>query len=105
MIERLALWGPLAPGGAEHWLVRSIAGEWSEATVSGWEYTIGFGPAAGQPGLTLDPDAPVISVAVLTSDRLDRHWRDLDAHLGSGYRRVRAETLSAWIHETDPTAE
>ncbi len=105
MTERLAVWGPLAPGGDEHWLVRSIAGEWSEATVHGWEYTIGFGPAEGQPGLTLDPAAPALPVAVLTSDRLDRQWRDIDDHLGPGYRRVFHEPLDAWTHETNPTAD
>lgn len=117
MTEHLATYGTLMPGEENHWVVRSIRGEWSEGTVTGWTYPIGFGPAEGYPGFTADPAAPPVSVAVLSCDPgvLDRHWREIDAFEGPGYRRIEidvmrsdgdaAETTRAWIYETDPEAE
>ena len=111
---RLATYGTLMPGAENHWVVRNIAGEWSEGFVLGWAYPIGFGPADGYPGLTLDPSGPRVPVAVLTSDRLDRHWREIDDFEGPGYRRVECDveltdgtttSVRAWIYETDPEAE
>lgn len=116
-MEHLATYGTLAPGEDNHWLVRNIAGEWRTGTVTGWAYPIGFGPADGYPGFTHDPDGPPVEVAVLSSDRLDRHWREIDDFEGPGYRRIEVEVtlidselsisnpLTAWIYETDPTAE
>lgn len=120
-VERLAVYGTLMPGAENHWLVRPIAGEWSRGHVRGWAYPIGFGPAEGFPGLTLDPNGNPVPVAVLASTRLDRHWREIDDFEGPGYRRVECEvwldddtapdagapdrTVTAWIYETDPEAE
>ncbi len=109
----LAVYGTLMPGGENHWLVRSIAGEWTTGTVAGWAYPIGFGPAEGHPGITLDPAGGRVPVAVLTSDRLPTHWREIDDFEGPGYRRVRCPVeltddgtiVEAWIYETDPEAE
>ncbi len=113
MIEHLATYGTLQPGEANHWVVRNIAGEWSEGTVPGWTYPIGFGPAEGYSGLTLDPAGQRVPVAILSSDRLDKHWRDIDDFEGPGYKRRQTDvvttadgkTLRAWIYETDPQAE
>jgi len=100
------------PGEDNHWVVRNIAGEWSNATVLGWTYPIGFGPAEGYPGLTLDAAGPPVDLAVLSSDRLDKHWREIDEFEGPGYRRIQCnielasgESIRAWIYETDPQAE
>lgn len=111
-VERLALYGTLRRGEENHWLVRSIAGTWTVGTVSGWTYSIGWGPAEGYPGITLDAAGNRVPVDVLTSDRLDRHWRELDEFEGPGYRRIETEvvladddTVTAWIYETVPDAE
>ncbi|MEZ5165502.1 MAG: gamma-glutamylcyclotransferase family protein [Acidimicrobiales bacterium] len=115
MTDHLATYGTLMPGEENHWVVRGIAGRWSAGAVRGWTYPIGFGPADGYPGLTLDPSGDageLVPVAVLSSDQLDRHWRAIDDFEGPGYRRVRTSvelddgtTLTAWIYETDPEAE
>jgi gamma-glutamylcyclotransferase (GGCT)/AIG2-like uncharacterized protein YtfP len=112
VIEHLATYGTLQPGEENHWVVRNIAGEWSEGTVAGWTYPIGFGPAEGYPGFTLDPAGQPVPVAILSSDRLDKHWRDIDDFEGPGYKRLQTDittadgtTLRAWIYETDPQAE
>jgi gamma-glutamylcyclotransferase (GGCT)/AIG2-like uncharacterized protein YtfP len=110
--EYLATYGTLMPGEENHWMVRSITGEWATGTAHGWVYPIGFGPAEGYPGFTLDASGPAVTVAVLRSDRLEKHWREIDDFEGSGYRRVRClvtlddgTNVEAWIYETDPEAE
>lgn len=111
-IEHLATYGTLMPSGENHWMVRNIAGEWSNGTVAGWTYPIGFGPAESYPGLTLDPAGPTVELAVLSSDRLDKHWREIDEFEGPGYKRIQCDvqldsgdSVRAWIYETDPEAE
>ena len=110
--ERLATYGALTPGGENHWVVRNIGGDWLDGAVLGWTYPIGFGPADGDPGITLDPAGVSVPVAVLVSDHLDKHWREIDDFEGPGYRRVECdviidsgEQVRAWIYETDPDAE
>ena len=49
---------------------------------AGWGATLGF------PALEVDPDGPVVGVAVLESADLPAHWERLDAFEGPGYRRV-----------------
>ncbi|MDW3217051.1 MAG: gamma-glutamylcyclotransferase family protein [Acidimicrobiales bacterium] len=112
--EHLATYGTLMPGEENHWVVRGIAGTWTNGTVAGWTYPIGFGPAEGYPGFTADPAGPAVEVAVLTCEagRLAKHWREIDEFEGPGYRRMEidvvmegGETARAWIYETDPEAE
>ena len=111
-MNSLATYGTLQPDGEHHWVVRNIAGEWRTGTVRGWQYPIGFGPAEGYPGISLDPGGNTVVVAVLTSDRLESHLHEIDDFEGPGYNRVKCdvtldsgETIRAWIYETDPTAE
>ena len=111
-MSALATYGTLMPGAENHWLVRTIAGEWDTGTVRGWAYPIGFGPAEGHPGITLDAAGGTVKVAVLRSDSLEKHWHEIDEFEGAGYRRVECdvtldsgETIRAWIYETDPEAE
>ena len=106
----LAVYGTLRPGEENHWMVRNIEGDWLAGRVHGWTYTIGWGPAEGHPGLTLSPEGSTVDVAVLRSDRLERHWREIDDFEGPGYRRVETEvsldtgtdstSVMSWIYET-----
>ena len=114
MTEYLATYGTLMPGEENHWVVRGIAGDWTEGTVRGWTYTLGFGPAEGYPGFTADPDGPAVAVAVIACapGELDRHWHEIDRFEGPGYRRVEidvtladGDTVPAWIYEADTEAE
>jgi gamma-glutamylcyclotransferase (GGCT)/AIG2-like uncharacterized protein YtfP len=80
--------------------------------VRGWTYDITWGPGAGYPGITLDPDGNEIEVDVLESDRLGKFWRTLDDYEGAGYTRIRTTvltgdgtTVTAWIYEARPDAE
>ena len=106
MVDRLAVYGTLRRGGSNHHVVSGITGDWASGTVRGWVYEIGWGDAAGYPGLTLDAAGPSVAVDVLSSPDLDRHLRTLDRFEGPGYRRVTTEVAledgsveSAWVYE------
>ena len=108
---RIAFYGTLRQGAENHYEVRSIPGVWHVATVRGWVYDITWGPADGYPGISLDPDAPVVEVDVLVSDDLEKHLQRLDDFEGPGYRRVEVDvtlddgtSAPAWIYEADPEA-
>lgn len=103
---RLAVYGTLRRGEANHHVVAGIPGSWSAGTVRGWVYELTWGPAAGYPGLTLDPEGSAVPVDVLASDDLERHMTRLDRFEGDGYRRVVAtvtleggEPVEAWVYE------
>ena len=85
---RLATYGTLAPGRANHHQLSGLAGRWSEATVRGRLVEEGWGADLGFPGLILDPAAAPIAVHVFESPDLPAHWPRLDSFEGDGYRRV-----------------
>lgn len=106
MVDRIAVYGTLRRGEANHHVVSGIPGDWVSGTVRGWTYEIGWGDAAGYPGLSLDDAGPVVDVDVLSSPDLGRHLERLDRFEGPGYRRVVVDvsledrtTVEAWIYE------
>lgn len=88
---RLATYGTLAPGRANHAQLADIPGRWSEGSVRGRLVQTGWGAALGFPGLVLDPEGQTIEVLVFESSELIEHWDRLDAFEGEGYERI--ETL------------
>lgn len=101
---RLATYGTLAPGRANHHQLIQLKGLWRQGTVRGRLIKAGWGAALGFPGLVLDPRGGDVSVHLFVSDDLPRHWRRLDAFEGSGYRRTETLVqtvdgdLEAWIY-------
>ena len=91
MTERLAVYGSLAPGEANHGQLAGLAGDWRPGTVRGRLVASGWGSAAGYPGLRPDPDGPEVAVQVFESDDLPAHWPRLDAFEGDEYERVTVE--------------
>jgi len=92
---RLAVYGSLAPGQANHHQLAGLQGSWSSGTVRGRLLPPGWGAALGYPGLMLDPAADEIAVQILTSDDLPRHWARLDDFEGEGYRRTIVMVMTA----------
>jgi len=94
--HRLAVYGTLRPGRSNHHELADIDGEWLRGTVRGTLYDdVNWGPAAGYPGLVLDPEGPPVEVDLLQAAGLPDHWPRLDAFEGDGYRRVITEVITA----------
>ena len=88
MVERIFVYGSLAPGREnEHFLSR-IGGFWEAATVTGRFYHEGWGAAMGYPGVVLDENGEKIPGYVFSSDKLADHWAELDDFEGKEYERV-----------------
>jgi gamma-glutamylcyclotransferase (GGCT)/AIG2-like uncharacterized protein YtfP len=77
----LAVYGTLAPGQPNHWVVQSFGGHWSKAWVRGIALQ-----DQGYPVFIDDPHAPEFEVDVLKSSMID--WDALDAFEGENYRRI-----------------
>ena len=101
---RLATYGSLAPGAANHDQLSGLSGSWRTGTIRGRLLDAGWGSPIGFPGLVLDDHAFEIPVALFESDELPQHWERLDAFEGEGYRRTVArvssegEALDAYIY-------
>ena len=87
-MDRLAVYGSLAPGEANHHELAGLRGDWRAGTVRGWLVASGGGSAVGYPGLRPDPEGPVVAVQVFASADLPAHWARLDAFEGDEYERV-----------------
>jgi gamma-glutamylcyclotransferase (GGCT)/AIG2-like uncharacterized protein YtfP len=83
----LAVYGSLAPGESNHWVVSRIAGDWIDGVINGYTFDLSWGPAEGYEGFLPDPDGPEVRVAVLLSAELDSRWREIDDFEGLGYER------------------
>ena len=88
MIERLFVYGTLAPGRSNAHMLTAIPGEWEPATVVGTLYPQGWGAAAGYPGMVLDEGGSEVEGFLFSSASLAEHWARLDAFEGEGYERV-----------------
>jgi gamma-glutamylcyclotransferase (GGCT)/AIG2-like uncharacterized protein YtfP len=78
MHHRLAVYGTLAPGRENHWMLAPLAGRWLTGFVRGRRVEAGWGNDFGFPGLQLDPHGEPVAVDVLESDQLATHWDELD---------------------------
>ncbi len=87
-LQRLAVYGTLAPGRVNHHHLADLAGHWVSGQVRGHLVEGGWGSALGYPAITLDPDGPIVEVQVLESDELSAHWARLDEFEGEAYRRT-----------------
>jgi gamma-glutamylcyclotransferase (GGCT)/AIG2-like uncharacterized protein YtfP len=90
MIERLFVYGSLAPGRPNAHVLADIPGTWQPAVVTGTLHEKGWGAAMGFPGLELDERGNDIHGQVFSSAQLSRHWARIDAFEGDGYERVPA---------------
>jgi gamma-glutamylcyclotransferase (GGCT)/AIG2-like uncharacterized protein YtfP len=85
---RLAVYGTLAPGAANHHLLAGVPGAWSPCVVRGQYDEHGWGLTRGYPGLRPDPAGPERAALLFASAELPRHWARLDAFEGAPYLRL-----------------
>lgn len=87
--HRLAVYGSLAPGETNAWVLEPLEGTWLfGGFVRGRLHREGWGAGHGFPGLELDPDGERVPVDVFVSRELPDHWGRLDAFEGQDYRRI-----------------
>jgi len=84
---RLAVYGTLAPGRKNHWVLAGLHGTWFSGTARGHLHPEGWG-ATGYPELVYDEGGPEVDVQVFESSELPKHWARIDEFEGSQYRRT-----------------
>ena len=94
-VQRLFVYGTLAPGQANEHLLATIEGEWSPATVRGYWDADGWGLTQGFPGLMLDTAGAHVAGYRFSSLEPRNHLQRLDEFEGEEYQRVRAQVTMA----------
>jgi len=89
--RRLAAYGTLRPGEANHALLVHVGGAWRAGVVRGRLHPEGWGLTQGFPALVPDARGERIPVDVLESAELCASWPRLDAFEGQDYARVLVE--------------
>ena len=97
-MQRLFIYGTLAPGRANHDVMAEIPGSWEPATLRGTLLEEGWGAAMGCPGILPTPDGDEVEGFVFSSAHLEDHWPRLDAFEGEGYERV---SVTVRVNGTD----
>ena len=88
MMERIFIYGSLAPGRDNEHVMADIPGKWEPATVTGRLLQEGWGAALGFPGIVLDEQGSEVQGFLFSSEHLSEHWTRLDEFEGEGYERV-----------------
>jgi gamma-glutamylcyclotransferase (GGCT)/AIG2-like uncharacterized protein YtfP len=93
--RRLAVYGSLAPGRVNAWVLEGLRGRWRDGVVRGHLADRGWGKGLGFPALRWDPAGDRIPVRLLVSAALPDHWRRIDAFEGEDYCRILVEVRRA----------
>lgn len=88
MMQRLFVYGTLAPGKPNAHVLEEIGGSWQSASVIGRLYQEGWGSQMGYPGMVLDETGEAINGFLFSSDNLADHWESLDEFEGEDYKRI-----------------
>ncbi|MEN8813821.1 MAG: gamma-glutamylcyclotransferase family protein [Glaciecola sp.] len=86
-MERLFIYGTLAPGRPNHHVVEDIPGNWEEATLKGTLLNEGWGADQGFPGIVPSDEGEEVTGFVFSSNHLSEYWSMLDEFEGAGYER------------------
>ncbi|MBX3240870.1 MAG: gamma-glutamylcyclotransferase [Chitinophagaceae bacterium] len=89
--RHLVVYGTLAPGQINHYIISHIKGKWQPAVIRGSLTETGRGSAMGYKSFIPAPDTTtgaIIDAFVLESDELEANWTLLDDFEGDGYRRI-----------------
>ena len=104
-MQRLFVYGTLAPGRINHKVLESIPGKWETAMLKGTLVQEGWGADMGCPGIIpaegAAKDGDEVEGFVFTSAHLAEHWSMLDEFEGEGYKRVLATVRVNGTHEVE----
>ena len=109
-MQRLFVYGTLAPGRANHHVLSDVPGTWLQATLRGTLHEEGWGATMGYPAIKLDDSADEVAGYVFQSDNLDASWPELDEFEGEEYLRVstpvtleNGDVVEAWVYTLHPS--
>ena len=97
-MQRLFVYGTLAPGKPNHGVLKNVPGSWEPATLRGNLLQAGWGAAMGCPGIVPAPDGEQVDGYVFSSLHLAELWPRLDALEGEGYERVSVTIRANGVH-------
>jgi len=86
-IDRLFVYGTLAPGRPNEHVLKPLGGSWKKAWVRGHLHEEGWGAAMGYPAIVLDAKGDKVEGLLFQSDKLPDFWEELDAFEGEAYER------------------
>lgn len=87
-MERLFVYGTLAPNRPNEHILKDLVGTWEYSTVKGRLYQEGWGAQMGYPGVILDNEGQTIHGSIFSSPELSKKWEFLDDFEGEEYERV-----------------
>jgi gamma-glutamylcyclotransferase (GGCT)/AIG2-like uncharacterized protein YtfP len=88
MLERLFVYGTLAPGRTNAHVLSGVPGAWQKGWVRGLLLQEGWGAEEGYPGIIINGAANLVEGFVLSSNVLANEWARIDEFEGSQYERV-----------------
>ena len=88
MVQRLFVYGTLAPGKSNENLLRDIGGSWQIVKIKAKYHEKGWGLTMGYPAIILDESADDIIGYLFSSNNLSKHWDMLDDFEGECYERI-----------------
>jgi len=89
-MDRLFVYGTLAPGKPNEQILAEIGGDWEEGYVLGDLLDDGWGADMGYPGIKLSKAGNKVHGFLFSSTGLKDAWSNLDAFEGEEYERVKA---------------
>ena len=91
---RLIVYGSLAPGGVNDFMLAGLSGEWHPCRIRGW-----LGTYAGFKSFRYDPQGPEHPAWLLECTDLPRIIPDLDDFEGEAYERrvIPAKVDDRWV--------
>lgn len=102
MLNRLFVYGTLAPNRSNHHWLANIGGQFETASMTGVLIPEGWGAAEGYPAIIPCEQGQVVEGYLFSSDNLPEHWQALDDFEGEGY--VRTQVLVTMADGTQQTA-
>ena len=100
-MQRLFVYGTLAPGRANHNILENIPGSWEPATLKGTLLQEGWGATMGSPGIIPTEDGDEVEGFIFSSTHLASYWPMLDEFEGEGYERVSVKVKINGTHDVE----
>ena len=93
-MNRLFVYGTLAPGKPNEHVLADLDGTWEPATIRGTLHTAGWGAVSGFPVIILDAEGDIIKGQIFRSAQLASYWHVLDEFEGDAYKRDSSARVS-----------